>query len=372
MVIEAAFKDINALLASPYGRVHQLSLKTNGSGLLIVQALSGGSTLAQAAQFKPEGEMASLEVPGIEEAQKKKNEMRFEFGITLPNIVTAKNGTAQGKSVAWSVERAKCKDDDEFATKLGGVLEASCSMGGLKFSPITPPRLGLLPFDQLIAAKTATAAALPDTNKIMAAVRFVPYVLNVTRTLDLSGEGSGQASQAQLTGAILLPAELAPQRWGQVKLEEAQDAKGNSLMPKDEAESMMSRVTSYSSVGMSGDAQDEEPDERLMRSIEEKIDIPDSRKDDFRREIMNYIGALAIEGRQFDFRTNERLLYLILDADHAIAASLMPRLMRRRGRTPLQHRPGLCSSSVFAERNLNWTLWKPGLPRPKDVAAYGV
>src|SRR5207244_2813155 len=53
--------------------------------------------------------------------------------------------------------------------------------------------------------------------------------------------------------------------------------------------------------------QDEEPDERLMRSIEEKIDIPESRKDDFRREIMNYIGALAIEGKVFDFRTNERL-----------------------------------------------------------------
>ena len=53
--------------------------------------------------------------------------------------------------------------------------------------------------------------------------------------------------------------------------------------------------------------QDEEPDERLMRSIEEKIDIPESRKDDFRREIMNYIGALAIEGRQFDYKTNERL-----------------------------------------------------------------
>jgi len=53
--------------------------------------------------------------------------------------------------------------------------------------------------------------------------------------------------------------------------------------------------------------QDEEPDERLMRSIEEKIDIPDSRKDDFRREIMNYIGALAVEGKKFDYRTNERL-----------------------------------------------------------------
>jgi serine protein kinase len=53
--------------------------------------------------------------------------------------------------------------------------------------------------------------------------------------------------------------------------------------------------------------QDEEPDERLMRSIEEKIDIPESRKDDFRREIMNYIGALALEGKKFDYRTNERL-----------------------------------------------------------------
>src|SRR5690606_17164082 len=40
----------------------------------------------------------------------------------------------------------------------------------------------------------------------------------------------------------------------------------------------------------------QEPDERLMRSIEEKIEIPDSRKDDFRREIMNYIGALSIDG----------------------------------------------------------------------------
>ncbi|MBX3442169.1 MAG: serine protein kinase [Planctomyces sp.] len=53
--------------------------------------------------------------------------------------------------------------------------------------------------------------------------------------------------------------------------------------------------------------QDEEPDERLMRSIEERIDIPESRKDDFRREIMNYIGALAIDGKVFNYKTNERL-----------------------------------------------------------------
>ena len=53
--------------------------------------------------------------------------------------------------------------------------------------------------------------------------------------------------------------------------------------------------------------QTEEPDERLMRSIEEKIDIPESRKDDFRREIMNYIGALSLDGKKFDYKANERL-----------------------------------------------------------------
>ncbi len=53
--------------------------------------------------------------------------------------------------------------------------------------------------------------------------------------------------------------------------------------------------------------QDEEPDERLMRSIEEKIEIPESRKEDFRREIMNYIGALAVDGKKFDYKTNARL-----------------------------------------------------------------
>jgi serine protein kinase len=58
---------------------------------------------------------------------------------------------------------------------------------------------------------------------------------------------------------------------------------------------------------------EEEPDERLMRAIEEKIDISESRKDDFRREIMNYIGALALEGKPFDYKSNERL-YKALEA----------------------------------------------------------
>ncbi len=50
-----------------------------------------------------------------------------------------------------------------------------------------------------------------------------------------------------------------------------------------------------------------EPDEHLMRSIEEKIDIPESRKDDFRLQLMKYIGALSLEGKRFDYTSNDRL-----------------------------------------------------------------
>jgi serine protein kinase len=51
----------------------------------------------------------------------------------------------------------------------------------------------------------------------------------------------------------------------------------------------------------------EEPDERLMRSVEEKIGIAASAKDDFRREILQTIGAMAASGRPFRALDNERL-----------------------------------------------------------------
>jgi serine protein kinase len=74
--------------------------------------------------------------------------------------------------------------------------------------------------------------------------------------------------------------------------------------------------------------QEEEPDEQLMRSIEEKIDIPKSRKDDFRRELMNYIGALAVDGKKFHYWNNERLqkaleLKLFEDSRNTINLSTM-------------------------------------------------
>jgi serine protein kinase len=52
---------------------------------------------------------------------------------------------------------------------------------------------------------------------------------------------------------------------------------------------------------------DMDPDERLMRSIEEKIDISEQRADDFRRSIAGYAGKLAHDGQKFNWDSNVRL-----------------------------------------------------------------
>ena len=53
--------------------------------------------------------------------------------------------------------------------------------------------------------------------------------------------------------------------------------------------------------------QDRKPDERLMRQIEEKIQIPESGCEDFRRQIAAFIGDLAHKGKQFTWDSNPKL-----------------------------------------------------------------
>jgi serine protein kinase len=52
---------------------------------------------------------------------------------------------------------------------------------------------------------------------------------------------------------------------------------------------------------------EQEPDERLMRSIEEKIDIPEIGVDDFRRSITSFMGTLSAQKKQFTWDSNPKL-----------------------------------------------------------------
>ena len=53
--------------------------------------------------------------------------------------------------------------------------------------------------------------------------------------------------------------------------------------------------------------EDKEPNEKLMRSIEEKIQVPDHGKDSFRNEILRKVALAHRHGETFDYTTHEKL-----------------------------------------------------------------
>ncbi len=275
IIIDASFKNINALLASPYGKAHQLSLSLAGQNLTL-KAVSGLEGLARVAETKDIGgnDMEIMAMPGLAEARKKTNEMRFEFHVTLPNDLETSSGHHEGKTASWLAERAKSKDSDDFAGQLGAIMEASCPATGLKMSPNTPPRLALGGFKDLQDQSVAAATPPPDTNKIAAAVRFVPATLVSTRTMDLTGANNApQQNAARLTGALVLPVEFAPQKWGEPEIEEVTDAAGNSLVLEKSAENQFMFQDRFS--GMQNGDEDAVPAREARHKITLAFRPPD-------------------------------------------------------------------------------------------------
>jgi hypothetical protein len=213
VIAEASFKDVNVLLASPYARAHAMSLKID-AGQLVFQAVSGLEAAARLGEVKDDGGFLAEQTPGLKDVLKKKDELRHEFRVTLPGAVTAPAGAVAGRTVTWMAERTKHTNAAEFAQAAGMVLAARCAADGVKFTPATPTRLALGSFSDVPSGELAVRGAGPDVAKVKAAAKFVPYALQVTRALDLSGEGGGLDHQAQLFGAMVVPREFTPQKVG--------------------------------------------------------------------------------------------------------------------------------------------------------------
>jgi len=52
---------------------------------------------------------------------------------------------------------------------------------------------------------------------------------------------------------------------------------------------------------------DQDPDEKFLRAVEEKLNVPEDRKDDFRQEVSNWVSRRAREGDTFNPQDNDRL-----------------------------------------------------------------
>jgi len=53
--------------------------------------------------------------------------------------------------------------------------------------------------------------------------------------------------------------------------------------------------------------EERDPDKKLMRSIEDKVKVPESGKDAFRNEIFRKVAMAQRRGERFDYTTHEKL-----------------------------------------------------------------
>jgi predicted Ser/Thr protein kinase len=66
-------------------------------------------------------------------------------------------------------------------------------------------------------------------------------------------------------------------------------------------------VANARAITMSEKCDGVDPDESLLRAIERAAGVSKKDANDFRRQILNFVGALAIEGKKFEATTNTRL-----------------------------------------------------------------
>ena len=247
LVLDASFKDINALLKSPYGRAHSLRLTREGDQLVLMARYGAqfAGHLEGMEKAAGAGAIPMETAPFV----KNKDKLRVRFAVTMPGAVTAEGAAVTGNTATWSVEAAKAADAAPLSQALDSVLVARCPGVAARFEPQTPARLDLWTFKDLKEGEAPGAPAPIDVEAVRKAVRFVPCTLTVTRSFDLAGEGFHGENGASLFGIVLLPRPLAPARWGDPTLKEAADDRGNDLMPGERDRYFSGRVMSRMALG---------------------------------------------------------------------------------------------------------------------------
>jgi len=243
VIVEAQFKDINALLKSPYGEAHSLELSRDGDQL-VLKARSGMQTLARLAPFIRAEHKGDMPVR-LDTAKDNYGELAFEFTVVMPAEaqVEGAGATVEGNTISWTAKLAGAEDEAKLLDQLDSVITLRCPAKDVAFEPVKTTRLDLVPFGELKEQPVSEAPPI-DLEKIKAATRFVPLVLQVTQSFNLAGEGFRGENSASLRGVVIVPRELEPVQWGEAKLEAIEDDQGEDLMLKgDQDDSRYGRLS---------------------------------------------------------------------------------------------------------------------------------
>jgi len=227
LTVQVEFKDINDFLSSPYAALKSIDMGVD-QGKLHIRARTGFDGVA-ACRMTEKRERHPYYGVMMEELCASAGEAKHQFRVTLPAVAASQNGNTGGFDVTWDFANDLT---DSTGTDFTTVMSAACSAEDIGFTPRSPMRIDLQPFSALTSAKTPLRADKPSAADYRGKLQFQPLELSVTNTFSYTAS-LHLTNIAGLIGLASVPADLAPDQWGSVRLVRAVDGDGTDLLIPD-------------------------------------------------------------------------------------------------------------------------------------------
>lgn len=220
------FKDINELLNSPYAEVKSMTMEVE-HGQLLIRTRTGLDGIAGCRKSE-KLENHPYYGPMVKELCSNAAEAKFQFRVTLPAEAESQTGNTAGSEVTWKISKQEIAASGMDFT---AVMSAACPAQDIGFAPRGENRIDLRPFTALASGKTRLKADKPSAADYRG-VEFQPLELSITSSFTYTSS-LHLTNLACLTGLITVPADLAPDQWGAVRLVKAVDTDGTDLLLSD-------------------------------------------------------------------------------------------------------------------------------------------
>jgi hypothetical protein len=239
------FDDIHDLIASPYGRMKSLEIETLHETI----RFSGHSGMAAVIYALTAEEMEGTLLSGRvrELLLAKRNELDYEFRLTLPGEIVAGNGTHKDKSGVWRIKAADLPETGRLRAAGQQPFQAECAADAIHFALRPQGSIGAWNFEDQKSYAFPTTRKIPSLELIREFGKFESRKLIVSRYFDVAGTNiPSNENICCLQGALLLPNDLAPKRLSWVKTTEVIDERGGGLLLNKEAKDSVYNCRSVS------------------------------------------------------------------------------------------------------------------------------
>lgn len=229
------FDDIHDLIFSPYGRLKCLEIEKREKTI----RFSGQSGMAAVIYALTADDLEGTPLSGLarEQLTAMRNELDYEFKLTLPGEIVAGNGNHTGENGVWRIKAASLKETEKLRAAGNKAFKAECAASAIDFTLKPQGNIGLRSFqDQKFYAFPAQRE-IPTLDRIRRSGRYDSRQLIIKRYFSIAGESiPSDQNICCLQGALVLPNDIAPKRLSWVKTVEVIDERGVTLLLNKNAE----------------------------------------------------------------------------------------------------------------------------------------